>query len=87
MRPSEADVPSEFWRCIECKNPDIYIVVTHDKRVLLKTDLLVCFECGFRFYGKTLSMWYEGGQKQKKDRRRSRLPSPAMPEPETCLQS
>lgn len=78
MRPNDVHVPDEFWRCIECRNPDVYVIVTRQDRTLINTDLIVCFKCGFRFYGKTLHAWYVGGQKQKRGPRKSQRKTPLV---------
>lgn len=72
----DPQIPKEKWHCLECKGTDVRVIVnpSDPHPVLLKEDILVCVNCGFRFYAKTLSDWCHGKQQQKRGTRKSQVP-------------
>lgn len=77
-RPNDPNqvVPPEEWFCIDCNGQDLYCLKDPDDPTpLRKTDLIVCATCGFRFFGKTLQIWY-GAQLAKREHALTSVPSP-----------
>jgi hypothetical protein len=79
-RPNDPNqvVPPEEWFCIDCNGQDLYYLKDPDDPTpLRKTDLIVCATCGFRFFGKTLQIWY-GAQLAKREHALTSVPSPSQ---------